>query len=104
MFPTSNRRSLELCHRDAATDTHFDAARDAARRAGECYRRGDARPLEGSTVALEDEDGLAGWRMTAGPVALTTYADHFVQMADSSAGPAPGLFVDDLHPSFSSGS
>jgi Asp-tRNA(Asn)/Glu-tRNA(Gln) amidotransferase A subunit family amidase len=55
---------------NATTDTHFDTAREAARDAGERYRRGDARPLEGITVALKDEDGLAGWRMTAGSAAL----------------------------------
>lgn len=55
---------------NATTDTHFEAAREAARAAGERYRRGDPRPLEGITVALKDEDGLAGWRMTAGSAAL----------------------------------
>jgi Asp-tRNA(Asn)/Glu-tRNA(Gln) amidotransferase A subunit family amidase len=55
---------------NATTDTHFDTARRAARAAAERYRRGDARPLEGITVALKDEDGLAGWRMTAGSAAL----------------------------------
>lgn len=55
---------------NATTDTHFDTAREAARAAGERYRREDARPLEGITVALKDEDGVAGWRMTAGSAAL----------------------------------
>lgn len=55
---------------NATTDTHFDAARNSARAAGGRYRRGDARPLEGITVALKDEDGVAGWRMTAGSVVL----------------------------------
>jgi Asp-tRNA(Asn)/Glu-tRNA(Gln) amidotransferase A subunit family amidase len=55
---------------NATTDTHFDTAREAARAAGERYRRGDARPLEGITVALKDEDGVAGWRMTAGSAAM----------------------------------
>jgi Asp-tRNA(Asn)/Glu-tRNA(Gln) amidotransferase A subunit family amidase len=55
---------------NATTDTYFDAAREAARAAGERYRRGDARPLEGITIALKDEDGVAGWRMTAGSAAL----------------------------------
>ena len=61
---------------NATTDTHFDTAREAARAAGERYRRGDARPLEGITVALKDEDAVAGWRMTAGSAAL---ADNVVE-------------------------
>lgn len=60
---------------NAITDTHFDTARTAAIAAGERYERGDARPLEGITVALKDEDALPGWRMTAGSMAL---ADNVV--------------------------
>lgn len=51
---------------NAITHTHFEQARQAARMAEERYRRGDARPLEGITVALKDEDGLQGWIVTAG--------------------------------------
>jgi Asp-tRNA(Asn)/Glu-tRNA(Gln) amidotransferase A subunit family amidase len=68
---------------NATTDTHFDTARDAARVAGERYRRGDARPLEGITVALKDEDGLAGWRMTAGSAALAdNVLDHHTPVVE----------------------
>ena len=55
---------------NAVTDTHFDTARSQARASAERWRRGEARPLDGITVALKDEDGLAGWRMTAGSAAL----------------------------------
>ena len=44
----------------------FDAARAAAKTSEARYRRGEARALEGITVALKDEDGLPGWPMTAG--------------------------------------
>lgn len=48
------------------TDTHFETARAEARHSAERYRRGDARPLEGITVAIKDEFARPGWRVTQG--------------------------------------
>ena len=48
------------------TDEHFDTARAEARQSEERYRRGDARPLEGITVAMKDEFTRPGWRITQG--------------------------------------
>jgi amidase len=48
------------------TDTHFEVARAEARQAAERYARGDARPLEGITVAMKDEFARPGWRITQG--------------------------------------
>ena len=55
---------------NAITHTHFDQAMTAAQASENRYRRGDARPLEGITCALKDEDGLAGWIMTSGSALL----------------------------------
>ena len=55
---------------NAVTFTAFDDAMAAARESESRYRDGSARPLEGLTVALKDEDGLAGWPMTAGSALL----------------------------------
>ena len=51
---------------NAITYEHFDQALKEARLSEERYRRGEARPLEGITVAIKDEDGRAGWRTTMG--------------------------------------
>ena len=48
------------------TDEHFDEARKAARESEDRYLRGDARPLEGITVAIKDEFARPGWRITQG--------------------------------------
>jgi amidase len=55
---------------NAVTFTAFEAATTAARGSEARYRNGTARPLEGLTVALKDEDGLAGWPMSAGSALL----------------------------------
>ncbi len=55
---------------NAVTDAYFEEARAAARAAESRYLTGEARPLEGVTCALKDEDGLAGWRVTSGSVLL----------------------------------
>lgn len=48
------------------TYEHFDQALKEAQQSEERYRRGDARPLEGITVAIKDEFGRPGWRVTQG--------------------------------------
>ncbi|RBP11354.1 amidase [Roseiarcus fermentans] len=48
------------------TDTHFDQALKEAQDSEDRYRRGDARPLEGITVAIKDEFARPGWRVTQG--------------------------------------
>jgi amidase len=48
------------------TDAHFDQALKEAQRSEDRYRRGDARPLEGITVAIKDEFTRPGWRVTQG--------------------------------------
>ncbi len=48
------------------TDEHFDAALKEAKQSEDRYRRGDARPLEGITVAIKDEFTRPGWRVTQG--------------------------------------
>ncbi|MBS7706602.1 amidase [Chelatococcus asaccharovorans] len=48
------------------TDAHFDEARKDARESEARYRRGEARPLEGITVAIKDEFARPGWRITQG--------------------------------------
>lgn len=48
--------------------THFDQALEEAKQSEDRYRSGNARPLEGITVALKDEIGFLrpGWRTTQG--------------------------------------
>ena len=48
------------------TDAHFDEARKEARESEVRYRRGEARPLDGITVAIKDEFARPGWRITQG--------------------------------------
>ena len=48
------------------TDAHFDEAMKEARISEDRYRRGEARPLEGITVAVKDEFARPGWRVTQG--------------------------------------
>ena len=48
------------------TDEHFDQALKEAKQSEDRYRRGDARPLEGITVAIKDEFARPGWRVTQG--------------------------------------
>ncbi|UFZ05247.1 amidase [Bradyrhizobium ontarionense] len=48
------------------TYDHFDEALKAAKQSEDRYRRGDARPLEGITVAIKDEFSRPGWRTTQG--------------------------------------
>ncbi|QBR35309.1 hypothetical protein ETW23_03200 [Leisingera sp. NJS201] len=60
---------------NAFTDIYCEAAMDAARAAEEVYmnRPGDARPLEGVTVAIKDEMDVKGQRNTQGSL---IYKDH----------------------------
>src|SRR5215216_216410 len=51
---------------NALTYAHFDEAIEAANAAEARYVRGDARLLDGITVALKDEYDKAGWITTAG--------------------------------------
>src|ERR1700744_6526471 len=48
------------------TYKHFDEAMKDAQQSEARYRRGDARPLEGITVAIKDEFNRPGWRTTQG--------------------------------------
>jgi amidase len=48
------------------THTHFDQAMKEARESEARYRRGEARPLEGITVALKDDCSRVGWKTTQG--------------------------------------
>ncbi len=48
------------------TDEHFDGALKEARQSEDRYLRGETRPLEGITVAIKDEFGRPGWRITQG--------------------------------------
>src|SRR3982751_5967645 len=51
---------------NACTFRHFDEAIAAAKLSEARYRSGDARPLEGITVAVKDEYEKTGWLVTAG--------------------------------------
>ena len=55
---------------NCGTYTHFDEALQAAQESEQRYQKGDPRALEGITVGMKDEDGLAGWTMTAGSLLL----------------------------------
>ena len=48
------------------TYEHFDQALKEAQQSEDRYRRGDARPLDGITVAIKDEFNRPGWRTTQG--------------------------------------
>ena len=48
------------------TDAHFDQAMKEAEASEARYRRAEARPLEGITVAIKDEFARPGWRVTQG--------------------------------------
>ena len=48
------------------TYKHFDQALKEAQQSEDRYRRGEARPLEGITVALKDDCSRAGWKTTQG--------------------------------------
>lgn len=55
---------------NAITYKHFDQAMAEARASEARYRQGTARPLEGITVAIKDEDDRVGWRTTMGSLIL----------------------------------
>lgn len=55
---------------NAYTETFFDTAREAARRADERYATGAQRPLEGLPVAVKDAQRVEGQRTTQGSYAL----------------------------------
>jgi len=48
------------------TDAHFDQALKEAQQSESRWLRGEARPLEGITVAIKDEFARPGWRVTQG--------------------------------------
>ena len=48
------------------TYAHFDQALKEAQQSEDRWRRGDARPLEGITVAIKDEFSRPGWQITQG--------------------------------------
>lgn len=52
---------------------YFDAARDAARRAEQAWRKGTARALEGIPVAIKDEALMAGRVTSNGSLLLKDY-------------------------------
>lgn len=60
---------------NAFTETFYEQAMDAARAAEEVYvnRPGDARPLEGITVAIKDEMSVEGQRNTQGSLIYKDY-------------------------------
>jgi Asp-tRNA(Asn)/Glu-tRNA(Gln) amidotransferase A subunit family amidase len=53
---------------NAVTCRHFDTARAAAKESEARYHRGDARALEGISVAVKEEYENSGWKATAGSV------------------------------------
>lgn len=55
---------------NAITCAYFDEARKAAKEAEKRYKAGTARPLEGLTVAVKDENEVEGWRVTMGSVLM----------------------------------
>ena len=55
---------------NAFMDTYFDEARQQALAAGQAYRAGTARPLEGIPVAIKDEPRIEGRRWTQGSLLM----------------------------------
>ncbi len=55
---------------NAITYEHFEPAIKAAKEAEQRYKAGTARPLEGITVAVKDENDVVGWRTTMGSLLL----------------------------------
>src|SRR3954454_14107999 len=51
---------------NAFTCDHFQEALEAARESEARYKRGDVRPLEGISIAVKEEYGRRGWKMTSG--------------------------------------
>ena len=64
----------------------FAEARKAAKKAGERYRKGTARPLEGITVGVKNENEVKDWRVDNGSV-LTK---------DNPVCPGNGAIIDKL--------
>jgi len=64
---------------NAYTETYFDEARDAAKRAAKVYTSGVPRPLEGLPVAVKDVQRVAGKKTTQGSFA---FKDHVDQASD----------------------
>ena len=52
------------------TYKHYDEARKAAKESEARWKSGTARALEGITVGMKDEHGLAGWTITEGSTLL----------------------------------
>ena len=70
---------------NAFAETFYDQALDAARAAEKRYLAGDARPLEGLTVAVKEEAPIAGQRNTLGSLPLRDEVadrDRAVRAAD----------------------
>jgi len=68
------------------TYEHFDQALKEAQQSEDRYRRGDARPLEGITVAIKDEFTRPGWRITQGSLLFK----------DSPPAPENAAIIDSL--------
>jgi len=86
---------------NAITYQHFDQGLRAARLSERRYRSGEARPLEGLTVALKDEFERAQWRTTHGSrasVARRAKEDHPLVKKLLSAGAV--LHVQTTTPEF----
>jgi len=78
------------------TDKHFDQALKDAKQSEERYRRGEARPLEGITVALKDEVAFLrpGWRTTQGSLLgkdspLATESGAVIDMLEAAGAVMP---------------
>jgi amidase len=59
---------------NAFTHRHFEEAMKAARQSEARYQHGEARSLEGITVAVKDEYGKEGWIVTSGSMLFKDHA------------------------------
>jgi len=74
------------------TETYFESARDAARRAEAAYANGTARPLEGLPIAVKDVHHWEGRRTTQGSWALGHRPDSFTDPILTRLAEAGALF------------
>jgi amidase len=51
---------------NAFPSEHFEEALEQAKESEQRYLKGDPRPLEGISIAVKEEFGRRGWKMTAG--------------------------------------
>lgn len=86
---------------NAVTYTHFDDALVAAAESERRYRDGSARPLEGVTVGVKDEHGLAGWTVTQGSALYEdAMLDHNDPVADKLVDAGAILHLQTTVPEF----